>query len=103
MRTTTRNDSRPMAPSDDELARLDQQSHEAYLHANNPRRRGTADRKEKACMVIMLVATMVALVWLFAAPRDTEHSVAAGRVRLVQQPPCGKADHAADDRCGEEG
>lgn len=54
-------------------------------------------------MVIMLVATMVVLVWLFAAPRDTEHSVAAGRVRLVQQPPCGKADHAADDRCGEEG
>lgn len=92
-----------MAPSDDELARLDQQSREAYLRANSPRRRGTAARKEKACMVIMLVATMVALVWLFAAPRDTEHSVAAGRVRLVQQPPCGKADHAADDRCGEEG
>ena len=53
--------------SDDELARLDQQSREAYLRANNPRRRGTADRKGKACMVIMLVATMVALVWLFAA------------------------------------
>lgn len=52
--------------SDDELARLDQQSREAYLRANNPRRRGTADRKGKACMVIMLVATMVALVWLFA-------------------------------------
>lgn len=56
-----------MAPSDDELARLDQQSREAYLRANNPRRRGTTDRKGKACMVIMLVATMVALVWLFAA------------------------------------
>ncbi|MFR3784740.1 MAG: helix-turn-helix transcriptional regulator [Collinsella phocaeensis] len=53
--------------SDDELARLDQQSREAYLRANNLRRRGTADRKGKACMVIMLVATMVALVWLFAA------------------------------------
>ena len=53
--------------SDDELAQLDQQSREAYLRANNPRRRGTAARKEKACMVIMLVATMVALVWLFAA------------------------------------
>lgn len=53
--------------SDDELAQLDQQSREAYLRANNPRRRGTADRKGKACMVIMLVATMVALVWLFAA------------------------------------
>ena len=53
--------------SDDELARLDQQSREAYLRANNPRRRGAADRKGKACMVIMLVATMVALVWLFAA------------------------------------
>lgn len=89
--------------SDDELATIDQQSREAYLRANSPRRRGTADRKGKACMVIMLVATMVALVWLFAAPRGTEHSVAAGRVRLVQQPPCGKADHAADDRCGEEG
>lgn len=22
---------------------------------------------------------------------------------LIQQPSCGKADHAADDRCGEEG
>ena len=53
--------------SDDEMARLDQQSREAYLRANNPRRRGAADRKGKACMVIMLVATMVALVWLFAA------------------------------------
>lgn len=53
--------------SDDELATLDQQSREAYLRANSPRRRGTAARKEKACMVIMLVATMVALVWLFAA------------------------------------
>ena len=53
--------------SDDELAQLDQQSREAYLRANNPGRRGTADRKGKACMVIMLVATMVALVWLFAA------------------------------------
>lgn len=53
--------------SDDELARLDQQSREAYLRANNPSRRGAADRKGKACMVIMLVATMVALVWLFAA------------------------------------
>ncbi|WP_419053351.1 helix-turn-helix transcriptional regulator [Collinsella stercoris] len=56
-----------VALSDDELAQLDQQSREAYLRANNPRRRGTADRKGKACMVIMLVATMVALVWLFAA------------------------------------
>ena len=53
--------------SDDELATLDQQSREAYLRANSPRRRGTADRKGKACMVIMLVATMVVLVWLFAA------------------------------------
>lgn len=53
--------------SDDELAQLDQRSREAYLRANNPRRRGAADRKGKACMVIMLVATMVALVWLFAA------------------------------------
>ena len=53
--------------SDDELARLDQQSREAYLRANSPRRRGTAARKGKACMVIMLVATMVGLVWLFAA------------------------------------
>lgn len=53
--------------SDDELARLDQQSREAYLRANNPSSRGAADRKGKACMVIMLVATMVALVWLFAA------------------------------------
>lgn len=53
--------------SDDELAQLDQQSREAYLRANSPRRRGIAARKEKACMVIMLVATMVALVWLFAA------------------------------------
>ncbi|WP_072414361.1 helix-turn-helix transcriptional regulator [Collinsella phocaeensis] len=53
--------------SDDELAQLDQQSREAYLRANNPRRRGVTDRKGKACMVIMLVATMVALVWLFAA------------------------------------
>ena len=90
--------------SDDELATLDQQSREAYPRANSPRRRGTASRKEKACMVIMLVATMVALVWLFAAPRDTEHSAAAGRVRLVQHPPPRDiADHAADDRCGEEG
>ena len=53
--------------SDDELAQLDQQSREAYQRANSPRRRGTAGRREKACMVIMLVATMVALVWLFAA------------------------------------
>ncbi len=53
--------------SDDELAQLDQQSRDAYLRANSPRRRGIAARKEKACMVIMLVATMVALVWLFAA------------------------------------
>ena len=53
--------------SDDELAQLDQRSREAYLRANNPRRRGAADRKGKTCMVIMLVATMVALVWLFAA------------------------------------
>ena len=53
--------------SDDELAQLDQQSREAYLRANSPRRRGTAARREKACMVIMIVATMVALVWLFAA------------------------------------
>ena len=53
--------------SDDELAQLDQQSREAYQRANSPRRRGTAARREKACMVIMLVATMVALVWLFAA------------------------------------
>ena len=154
--------------SDDELARLDQQSREAYLRANNPRRRGTADRKGKACMVIMLVATMVALVWLFAASamgasegvsglfwlpwvrwmawgaespwsssmttmmprprtdvdfnrkprfrnldfapapylrRAPRHRACGcrGRVRLAQQPPCGKADHAADDRCGEEG
>lgn len=92
-----------VALSDDELAQLDQRSREAYLRANNPRRRGATDRKGKACMVIMLVATMVALVWLFAAPRGTEHSVAAGRVRLVQQPPCGKADHAADECGGEEG
>ena len=56
-----------VALSDDELAQLDQRSREAYLRANNPRRRGAADRKGKACMVIMLVATMVALVWLFAA------------------------------------
>lgn len=49
------------------MARLDQQGHEAYLRANNPRRRGAADRKGKACMVIILVATMLALVWLFAA------------------------------------
>ena len=56
-----------VALSDDELAQLDQRSREAYLRANNPRRRGTAARKGKACMVIMLVATMVALVWLFAA------------------------------------
>lgn len=53
--------------SDDELARLDQQSREAYLRAKSSSRRGAADRKGKACMVIMLVATMVALVWLFAA------------------------------------
>lgn len=53
--------------SDGELAQLDQQSREAYQRANSPRRRGTAARREKACMVIMLVATMVALVWLFAA------------------------------------
>lgn len=53
--------------SDDELAQLDQRSREAYLRANNPRRRGAADRRGKACMVIMLVATMMALVWLFAA------------------------------------
>lgn len=53
--------------SDDELAQLDPQSRDAYLRANSPRRRGVAARKEKACMVIMLVATMVALVWLFAA------------------------------------
>lgn len=53
--------------SDDELATLDPQSRDAYLRANSPRRRGVAARKEKACMVIMLVATMVALVWLFAA------------------------------------
>ena len=53
--------------SDDELAQLDQQSRDAYLCANSPRRRGIAACKEKACMVIMLVATMVALVWLFAA------------------------------------
>lgn len=52
--------------SDDELARLDQQSREAYLRAKSSSRRGAADRKGKACMVIMLVATMVALVWLFA-------------------------------------
>ncbi len=56
-----------VALSDDELAQLDLRSREAYLRANNPRRRGAADRKGKACMVIMLVATMVALVWLFAA------------------------------------
>lgn len=53
--------------SDDELAQLDQRSREAYLRASNPRCRGAADRKGKACKVIMLVATMVALVWLFAA------------------------------------
>lgn len=53
--------------SDGELAQLDQQSREAYLRANGPRRRGAAARREKACVVIMLVATMVALVWLFAA------------------------------------
>lgn len=53
--------------SDDELARLDQQSREAYLRAKSSSRRGAADRKGKACMVIMLLATMVALVWLFAA------------------------------------
>lgn len=56
-----------VALSDDELAQLDQRSREAYLRANNPRHRGAADRKGKTCMVIMLVATMVALVWLFAA------------------------------------
>ncbi len=52
--------------SDDELARLDRHSREAYLRASNPKRRSAAARKEKVCTVIMLVATMVALVWLFA-------------------------------------
>lgn len=52
--------------SDGELAQLDQQSREAYLRANNSKRCDAAARKEKACIVIMLIATMVALVWLFA-------------------------------------
>lgn len=68
--------------SDDELAQLDQQSREAYLRANNPRRRGTAARKEKACMVIMLVATMVALVWLFAASAMGASEGVSGLFRL---------------------
>lgn len=52
--------------SDDELARLDRHSREAYLRASNSNRRSAAARKKKVCTVIMLVATMVALVWLFA-------------------------------------
>ena len=51
--------------SEEELSRLDVKSREAYLRASDPVRRQKAARSAQACTVIMLVATIVALVWLF--------------------------------------
>lgn len=51
--------------SEEELSRLDAKSREAYLRASDPAHRKRAARNEKICTVIMLVATIVALVWLF--------------------------------------
>ena len=51
--------------SDEELSRLDAKSREAYLRASDPARRRKTARSARACTAIMLVATIVALVWLF--------------------------------------
>lgn len=51
--------------SAEELSQLDPQSREAYLRACNPKYRRTAARKKRACVVIMLASTIIALIWLF--------------------------------------
>lgn len=51
--------------SEEELSRLDTKSREAYLRASDPARRQKAARSAKACTVIILVATIATLVWLF--------------------------------------
>ena len=59
-----------VALSDDELAQLDpRRSREAYLRAKQPKasRQPPTARGRPAMVTLMLVATMVALVWLFAA------------------------------------
>lgn len=51
--------------SESELSQLDSQSRAAYLLAKDPQRRRASVLRTKACIVIMLLATMVSLVWLF--------------------------------------
>ena len=51
--------------SEEELSRLDAKSREAYLRASDPAHRKREARSGKVCTVIMLVATIIALVWLF--------------------------------------
>ena len=51
--------------SAEELSQLDPQSREAYLRACNPKYRRTAARKKRACVLIMLASTIIALIWLF--------------------------------------
>ncbi|MDO4437705.1 MAG: helix-turn-helix transcriptional regulator [Coriobacteriaceae bacterium] len=53
---------------EDDLAQLDPQSREAYLRASDPAHRQRANHSSKACTVIMLVATIIALAWLFVGP-----------------------------------
>lgn len=51
--------------SEAELSQLDPQSRVAYMRAKDPRRRRASVLRTKACVVIMLLATMVSIVWLF--------------------------------------